>query len=78
MLKQVEDVLRISQLERGTLQIEKKEININDVIRNAVSHVSLIIKSRNGEIDINLNSDLNIITISFWILIFYIPFKTLI
>ena len=61
MLKQVEDVLRISQLERGTLQIEKKEININEVIRNAISHVSLIIKSRNGEIDINLNSDLNII-----------------
>ncbi|MFQ3351461.1 MAG: two-component system phosphate regulon sensor histidine kinase PhoR, partial [Candidatus Marivariicella framensis] len=61
MLKQVEDVLRISQLERGTLQIEKKEININEVIRNAISHVSLIIKSRNGKIDINLNSDLNII-----------------
>ena len=59
MLKQVEDVLRISQLERGTLQVEKKEININDVIRNAISHVSLIIKSRNGEIVTDLNLGLS-------------------
>ena len=34
MLKQVEDVLRISQLERGTLMIEKKVIKLNDVIKS--------------------------------------------
>ena len=51
--------MRISQLERGTLQVEKKEININDVIRNAISHVSLIIKSRNGEIVTDLNLGLS-------------------
>ena len=57
MLKQVEDVLRISQLERGTLQIEKKVIKINDIINDAISHVSLIIKSRKGNVEINLSNE---------------------
>ena len=56
MLKQVEDVLRISQLERGTLKIEKKVIKLNDVIKLAINHVSLIVKSRKGNINLNLNA----------------------
>ncbi len=56
MLKQVEDVLRISQLERRTLQIEKKSIKIHDVISLAINHVSLIVKSKKGKIEINLNA----------------------
>lgn len=61
MLKQVEDVLRISQLERGTLQIDMKKVELNDIIKNAISHVSLIIKSRNGEIVNNLTSESTLI-----------------
>jgi two-component system phosphate regulon sensor histidine kinase PhoR len=61
MLKQVEDVLRISQLERGTLQIDKNKVKLNDIIKNAISHVSLIIKSRNGEIVNNLTSESTLI-----------------
>ena len=56
MLKQVEDVLRISQLERRTLQIEKKSLKIHDVISLAINHVSLIVKSKKGKIEINLNA----------------------
>ena len=61
MLKQVEDVLRISQLERGTLQIDMKKVELNDIIKNAISHVSLIINSRNGEIVNNLTSESTLI-----------------
>ncbi|MDA9685348.1 HAMP domain-containing histidine kinase [Flavobacteriaceae bacterium] len=61
MLKQVEDVLRISQLERGTLQIDMKKVELNDIIKSAISHVSLIIKSRNGEIVNNLTSESTLI-----------------
>lgn len=57
MLKQVEDVLRISQLEKRTLQIEKKVIKLHDVVRLAINHVFLLVESRNGKININLSAN---------------------
>ena len=59
MLKQVEDVLRISQLEKGTLDIEMDNIKLNEVIKSAVNHVILMIKSRDGNIDIKLKNDVD-------------------
>jgi len=59
MLKQVEDVLRISQLEKGTLDIEMDNIKLNEVIKSAVNHVILMIKSRAGNIDIKLKNDID-------------------
>ena len=62
MFKQVEDVLRISQLERGTIQMNKESVNINEIINNAVKRVSLLIKHRNGNIDVNLDSNKTIVS----------------
>ncbi|MEY2922425.1 MAG: hypothetical protein RL108_1051 [Bacteroidota bacterium] len=48
MHAQVENVLRISKLEKKELEIEKESISIEDVINDAIEHVSLILEDRSG------------------------------
>jgi two-component system phosphate regulon sensor histidine kinase PhoR len=50
MHAQVENVLRISKLEKKELEIIKEAYNIHDVIELAIEHVNLIILDRNGSI----------------------------
>lgn len=54
MHAQVENVLRISKLERNELDINKERIELHDLIEDAMVHVSLIIENRQG----TLTSDL--------------------
>ena len=61
MHNQVENVLRISRLEKNQLNISKEIIDIHEVIEDAINHVSLIIDNKGGKIDIHfkaLSSDL--------------------
>ncbi len=48
---QVENVLRISRLEKNQLEINKVAIDMNDVIEEAISHVSLLIDDKGGSIN---------------------------
>jgi two-component system phosphate regulon sensor histidine kinase PhoR len=50
MHAQVENVLRISKLEKKELDISKESINIQEVIDDAIEHVSLILEDRQGTI----------------------------
>ena len=50
MHAQVENVLRISKLEKRELEINKESINIQEIIDDAVEHINLIIESRQGSI----------------------------
>ena len=50
MHTQVENVLRISRLEKNQLDISKETIDIHDIIEDALSHVHLLIQDRNGSI----------------------------
>jgi len=50
MHAQVENVLRISKLEKKELDINKEANNIHDIIEDAIEHVNLIIDDRNGSI----------------------------
>jgi two-component system phosphate regulon sensor histidine kinase PhoR len=50
MHAQVENVLRISKLEKKELDISKESQNIQDIIEDAVDHVHLIIEDRQGTI----------------------------
>jgi len=47
---QVENVLRISRLEKNQIDINKDAIDIHDVIEDAVSHVSLLSLDKKGTI----------------------------
>jgi two-component system phosphate regulon sensor histidine kinase PhoR len=51
MHSQVENVLRISRLEKNQLDISKDIIDIHDTIEDAISHVSLLVNDRNGSIE---------------------------
>lgn len=50
MLSQVENVLRISQLERSKEPIQKTTINAHKILENAINHIQLILKDKSGEI----------------------------
>lgn len=51
MHTQVENVLRISRLEKNQLTISKDTIDVNDIIDDAINHVSLLIDDRGGSIE---------------------------
>ena len=48
MLGQVEDVLRISSLEKNELDLPKEHHNIHNIIEDSVSHISLIVEDNGG------------------------------
>lgn len=56
MHAQVENVLRISKLEKKELDITKEPNDIHDIIDEAVEHIGLIIEDREGKITTNLEA----------------------
>ncbi|PCH53751.1 MAG: two-component sensor histidine kinase [Flavobacteriaceae bacterium] len=55
---QVENVLRISKLEKNQLDVSKENVNVHDIIEEAITHVELIVKDKGGYIKMNLNANL--------------------
>ncbi|KGL63882.1 sensor histidine kinase [Polaribacter sp. Hel1_85] len=51
MHTQVENVLRISRLEKNQIDISKETIDMHDTIEDAITHVSLLIADRKGTLD---------------------------
>ncbi|NMH29120.1 sensor histidine kinase [Flavobacterium silvaticum] len=56
MHAQVENVLRISKLEKKELDIAKESTDLNEIIEEAIEHVSLIVEDRQGSIDADLKA----------------------
>lgn len=56
MHAQVENVLRISKLEKKELDIEKESSNVEEVIMDAIEHVNLILEDRKGTITTHLEA----------------------
>ena len=56
MHAQVENVLRISKLEKNELNISKERLKLHDLVEDAVSHVELIVEDRNGYVKTHLNA----------------------
>lgn len=57
MHAQVENVLRISKLEKNELNISKDRVDLNDLVEDAVTHVELIVEDRQGYIETHLEAD---------------------
>ncbi|WP_298777991.1 sensor histidine kinase KdpD [uncultured Polaribacter sp.] len=51
MHTQVENVLRISRLEKNQLDISKETIDMHDLIDDAINHISLLIIDKKGTVD---------------------------
>ncbi len=59
---QVESVLRISKLEKNQLEISKETVDMNDIIKDAISHVNLLLTNKKGKITTHfeaLTSEIN-------------------
>lgn len=57
MHAQVENVLRISKLEKNQLDISKDRVDAHDIIIDAVAHVELIVKDRGGYVNTHLDAE---------------------
>ena len=57
MNAQVENVLRISQLQKKQLNISKDRLKLNDLVEDAITHVELIVEDRDGYIKTHFNAD---------------------
>jgi len=58
MHAQVENVLRISKLEKNELNISKDRVDLHEVIVDAITHIELIVEDRNGSIKTHLEAGL--------------------
>ncbi|MFD1294306.1 sensor histidine kinase [Lutibacter holmesii] len=58
MHTQVENVLRISKLEKNQLNVSKEVVDIHDIIEEAVTHVDLMVNDRGGFIKLKLEASL--------------------
>lgn len=56
MHAQVENVLRISKLEKNQLDLSKDVVDFHDIIKEAMNHVALIIRDRTGSVKDNLEA----------------------
>ncbi len=56
MHDQIENVLKISQLDRGTNLSENKTHDIHLIIKNSLNHVSLIVANKSGKINKQFNA----------------------
>ncbi|MDX1462910.1 MAG: HAMP domain-containing sensor histidine kinase, partial [Marinirhabdus sp.] len=50
MHAQVENVLRISKLEKNELDLPKERLELHDIVESAITHVELIVEDRGGYI----------------------------
>jgi len=50
MLTQVENVLRISQLERSNNPIKMSKVDLHAIIKDAISHIELILNDKSGSL----------------------------
>ncbi len=57
MHAQVENMLRISKLEKNELNISKDRVELHDLIEDAITHIGLIVEDRNGYIKTDLSAE---------------------
>ncbi|WP_271856336.1 sensor histidine kinase [Patiriisocius marinus] len=56
MHEQVENVLRISKLDKNELDLPKERIELHGLIEDAISHIELIVENRGGYINTHLGA----------------------
>lgn len=56
MHAQVENVLRISKLEKNQLDVTREKIDIHEIIEEAITHVELLVHDKGGYIKEHLNA----------------------
>lgn len=52
MHAQVENVLRISKLEKKQIEIDKTAVDYSEILEDAMSHTALLLENKNGEVNL--------------------------
>ena len=65
MNKQVENVLKISQLDSSKISLIKNDIDVHSVIHEANKRISLLLNINNGKINLDFKAENSIIKLSF-------------
>ena len=61
MLSQVENVLRISQLERSNETIQRSSLDLHEIIQDAIHHTDLIFKNKSGKLQTQFKASNSIV-----------------
>ena len=56
MNRQVETILKASQLEKQEVDLNLKPVNVHEIIRDVVDNFALQLESKNGKVDLMLNA----------------------
>lgn len=64
MHAQIENILRISKLEKKELDIPKEKIELTEILEVAIDHISLLIEDREGTLTTNLNAQRDTVLIN--------------
>ena len=56
MLQQVEKVLQMAQIDKRDFELRLTQVDMHEVIRQAVEHLSLQVQQRQGQIEIHLEA----------------------
>ena len=65
MNRQVENVLKISQLDSSKISLIKNDIDVHSVIYEANKRISLLLNTNNGKINLDFKAENSIIKLSF-------------
>jgi two-component system phosphate regulon sensor histidine kinase PhoR len=58
MLKQVEAVLQMAQIDKGELKLSKSEIDLKDVVEHAIASAKLTVEQRDGKLIYDSTDDM--------------------
>ena len=64
MHAQIENILRISKLEKKELDIPKEKVELTEVLEVAIDHVSLLIEDRQGKLTTHFNTQRDTVLIN--------------
>ncbi len=64
MHAQIENILRISKLEKKELDIPKEKVELTEVLEVAIDHVSLLIEDREGTLNTHFNTQRDTVLIN--------------
>lgn len=59
MHAQVENVLRISKLEKNQIEMDKVVVDFSEIVEDAISHTALLLKDKNGELQMHSHQTLS-------------------
>src|SRR6185503_8436983 len=57
MLQQVEKVLQMAQIDKKDFQLKLAQVDLHELIRQAVDHLSLQVQKHDGSISTHLDAD---------------------